>query len=192
MLQVFVDFKSPAAYLALKPTRALASDLGLTVIWRPIKTTQHAVPQIQPDEDQGTSHRRVRAQARQQVHLHYASIQSLPMRFPTRFCETDLALGVLDALSCETVEVVDAFVTAAFEAYWSDHADLDQGSVVAGVLSACEMKAGLTDEVQKTLPARLSSIAAVAHEAGVVDAPAYLVEGQVLSVESICLGYGNC
>lgn len=179
MLEVYVDFKSPTSYLALKPTRELVSELDSPLIWRALKTTQHTVPDIQADEDQGTSHRRVRAQARQNSHLHYANVQSLPMRFPARFCETDLALCVLDALSELSIPAVDAYVTVAFKAYWEDHLDLDDTSVVAQMLDDCKIDATLIDKVRQDLPGRLDSIANSALEQGVVDAPAYLVGGQV-------------
>ena len=35
-LIVYVDFKSPYAYLAVDPTRALARELGVEVDWRPL------------------------------------------------------------------------------------------------------------------------------------------------------------
>ena len=35
-LTVYVDFKSPYAYVALGPTRSLADELGIDVDWRPL------------------------------------------------------------------------------------------------------------------------------------------------------------
>jgi 2-hydroxychromene-2-carboxylate isomerase len=34
-LTVYIDYKSPYAYLAMEPTRALAKDFGLDIVWRP-------------------------------------------------------------------------------------------------------------------------------------------------------------
>ena len=34
-LRVYIDFKSPFAYLAVEPTRSLAAELGITVDWLP-------------------------------------------------------------------------------------------------------------------------------------------------------------
>lgn len=179
MFRVYIDFKSPAAYLALKPTLEIASESGVTVQWTAFRTNQQAVPVARPDEDQGASHRRVRAEARQKMHLHYASVQSLPMRFPSSFSATDLALGVLDALHEYPSMVVDEFVRAAFNAYWVDHADLDQESVVGKLLAANEVAPGLVGEVRENLAQRLDAIASRAVDEGVVDAPAYQVDGQV-------------
>ena len=34
-LTVYIDFKSPYAYLAVEPTRRLAEELGITIDWQP-------------------------------------------------------------------------------------------------------------------------------------------------------------
>ena len=62
MLDIFIDFKSPAAYLALKPTQALLQDLDMTARWRPFRVRERDVPQIAEHETIGDAHRRVRAQ----------------------------------------------------------------------------------------------------------------------------------
>ena len=103
-LRVYIDFKSPAAYLAFKPTLALAERKDLTLDWQPIRTRQQPVPAEAADEDRGTTHRRVRAQARRDTHLFYAQVQGVPMRFPTgAFPETDLALACLGATAVRVI-----------------------------------------------------------------------------------------
>ena len=50
MLTVYVDFKSADAYLALRPTLALAERLSLDIDWRPFRTVERDVPQLGEQE----------------------------------------------------------------------------------------------------------------------------------------------
>ena len=43
-LRLYIDFKSPGAYLAVTPSLKLAEEFGLTVDWRPINTRQEELP----------------------------------------------------------------------------------------------------------------------------------------------------
>ncbi|NNL84235.1 MAG: hypothetical protein HKP27_01195 [Myxococcales bacterium] len=172
-LQVFIDFKSPAAYLAYQPTRALAKELGVTVDWQPIRTNQNSIPVKQADEDVRARHRRVRAKARRETHLHYAKVQNIPMQFPEPPGCTDLALAVLAELgSC------DPFVSRAFEAYWRDNMNLNEADVVQSLLEpgALDVRAM---KAEHTIERRLREANQRALDLGVIDAPGYVIEGEV-------------
>ena len=172
-LRVYIDFKSPAAYLAFKPTLALAERKDLTLDWQPIRTRQQPVPAEAADEDRGTTHRRVRAQARWDTHLFYAQVQGVPMRFPTgAFPDTDLALACLGALSNAT-----QFIATCFEAYWTLGADLNHPETVANILQRCSDvhldPANLN--VEEILHGK--SEQAIADQ--VIEAPGYVIAEQV-------------
>lgn len=177
-LRVYIDFKSPAAYLALKPTLALAQRTGTILDWQPIRTRQSAVP-VAPDpeqkdqEDKGTRHRRVRAQARRDTHLFYAKVQGIPMRFPAaEFPATDLALAALAAVTDS-----DAFVEAAFHAYWADAADLNTPATVEQLLSACGTETGGLASLPVADLLAQKAEQAIADQ--VIDAPGYVIGEQV-------------
>ena len=61
MLSVYLDFKSPGAYLAMSPTLALVERLSLEVDWKPFRVIERDVPKLGKEETVGESHRRVRA-----------------------------------------------------------------------------------------------------------------------------------
>ncbi len=173
MLTVYVDFKSPAAYLALRPTLALAEKHGIDLVWRPFKTAEREVPKMSGKESVGESHRRVRAESRRAIHEKYAAVQGLKLNFPEKPIETACALGALAMLETGQTD----FVTAAFKAYWVDHADLNDLEVVRVLLAECETNTNelTTDNLCEAQEAAQTH----AEEAGIVDAPGYVIDGEI-------------
>ena len=173
MLKVYLDFKSPASYLALAPTQNLVAQTGIEVSWHPFSTIEGNLPKAKSNETVGESHRRVRAEARRATHIKYAAHQGIDLSFPEPRGETSLALGAMALLG----EDPTAFMEAAFEAYWAKHANLDDVSVVNDLLA----KAGyaLTIEDPAAVRATMQVAQTTAEENGIVDAPAYLIDDQL-------------
>ena len=169
-MDIFIDFKSPAAYLCLTPTLALADRLGEAITWQPLQTRQSAVPLEQKDEDRGTTHRRVRALARQNMHLHYADVLGVPMQFRAEPGSTDLALVALETLEGDRT----AFVQAAFTAYWTTDADLSAPDTINRILAETNCSADLS-QAEAAMDAMFDRAQAV----GAIDAPAYSVRGEL-------------
>jgi len=168
-LDIYIDFKSPAAYLALQPTLQLLDEFTIETRWFPYRTNQHKMPDEQPHETQGETHIRVREHARRQMHEKYAGIQGTPMAFPDTPGSTDTALIAL----LDVHEKPVAFIAAAFRAYWVKHLDLNDPQVVSRLLG---------DNGYNTVDRTISEFDAHQHSAeelGIVDAPAYVVAGNV-------------
>ena len=172
MLTLYIDFKSPAAYLALAPTVDLIERRGLSVTWKAFNTVQKAVPEQTENETVGESHRRVRAQARRDTHLGYAARQGLDMRFQDPPGSTDLALATLTQLTTDPLP----FIKSAFHAYWVEGADLNLHDTVSALL-------GDNGYAPACMPTDVEAVVAAAQAegeaAGVVDAPAYLIAEQL-------------
>jgi len=172
-IDIYIDFKSPAAYLALAPTRALLKSTGTRATWHPFNTRLSTIPEQRADENKGEKHRRVRALARRDVHLLYAEVQNLPMVFQDEPFEAELALAVLQSLD----KGVDAFIDAAFKAYWQDLQDLNDPVVVAALLQDLKLNIPLPDT--QSVNQILDEAALAAQDNGVIEAPGYVVAGQV-------------
>lgn len=172
MLTVYTDFKSPNAYLAMKPTLALAERLGTNIDWRPFRSMERDIPTEGADETVGQSHRRVRAASIRRLQVKYAKHQGIDLRFPEPLHGSDLALGVLAALEGDPLPYIDA----CFSAYWEQHLDLDSEPVVAQLIaqSGAALASGLAD-----VRALLETAQDQAEEAGIVDAPAYVIQDQI-------------
>lgn len=172
MLSVYLDFKSPGAYLAMKPTLALAQRRSLEVNWKPFRVVERDVPKLGKEETVGESHRRVRAESQRHLAIKYAAHQGIELKFPETPGVSDLALGVLSAIKGDRL----AYIQAAFEAYWQSHSDLDDPAVVQSILdkSGASLASNLEDA-----RGLLETAQEQAEEAGIVGAPAYVIAEQI-------------
>ena len=172
MLTIYIDFKSPGAYLAISPTLELAERYGAAIDWRPFRTIERDVPKLGKEETVGESHRRVRAAALRAQSVKYAKRQGIDLNFPPQLGSTDLALGALASLDGDPLP----FIKAAFSAYWDEHANLDDLDVVRRLLAE-NAGGGIADAeaLREGLDAALNH----ADEVGIVGAPAYVLDDQI-------------
>ncbi|AMO70774.1 DsbA family protein [Sphingorhabdus sp. M41] len=171
MLSIFIDFKSPGSFLALEPTLALASKTGVQIEWLPFSVRPFSIPEEQADETVGERHRRVRAIAQRDMHLHYAAVQGRTMRFAVTAAGSETALAALADMDGDPVP----FLRAAFDAYWTEQADLDDEAVVASLLSSL----GLAPPDMVSAREKLLSIRAKAEESGIFESPSYVIADQL-------------
>tara|TARA_R100001244_G_scaffold86820_1_gene66239 strand:- start:15152 stop:15727 length:576 start_codon:yes stop_codon:yes gene_type:complete len=171
MLTVAIDFKSPASCLALEPTLELARQTGVQIDWLPYPVRPFSVPEERAAETVGERHRRVRAVARRDTHLHYAAVQGRPMHFAKTPAGSETALAVLAGMNGDPVP----FLRAAFAAYWTEQADLDDEAVVTALLSSLQMP--LPDLASARI--KLASDRARADEYGIFDSPSYVIADQL-------------
>jgi 2-hydroxychromene-2-carboxylate isomerase len=172
-LDYFIDFKSPAAYLSWQPTLALtkAHNVNLTIL--PYDTRQKDVPLQQTNESKGETHIRIREIARRDTHLMYAHLQNIPMTFPPFMGATKVALAALLYVK----DNPQAFINAAFSAYWCDHQDLNQIETVVTLLAEQGYDA------ERFAPgiwlAKLDEHQMDAETKGVIDTPCYIAGEQL-------------
>jgi len=172
-MRIYIDFKSPSAYLAMKPTLALIERLNLNVQWLPFITAQSPIPAEKPEETRGESHRRVRAIARRDTHLRYAAVQNIPMNFRETPGETDLALGALLFAHPSPLP----FIQRAFASYWDEGRDLNDAEAITALLEDTGYDAGKFG-ADKYI-AKIETVQQEAEERGVVDTVAYLISDQI-------------
>ena len=173
MLTVYIDFKSPASYLAINPVLSLVSRHGIALAWKPFRATEREVPTITDKASVAQIHRSVRAASRRVIHQKYAAHQGINLQYPDPVGDTDLALGTLALINGEPL----AFIQAAFAAYWTDHADLNDPAVLAPLIANTIGETFAFDA--KNLIDALESSQAEAEELGIVDAPAFIIQDQL-------------
>lgn len=172
MLEVYLDFKCAGSLLALNPTLAMAGRTGAEVAWRPFSTAERDVPGEGADAATVESHRAVREASRRAIHRKYAELLGVDLAFPESEGRTDLALGALTEIRGDALP----FIRAAFAAYWQDQRDLDDPMVVAKILALSGVDhSGDLGETR----ARFATAQADAEAQGIVDAPAYVIGGQI-------------
>ena len=173
MLTVHIDFKSPAAWLAIAPTQALADRHNVSLEWRAFPAFERPVPDVPEKASVGETHRKVRAESRRRIFQKYAALQGLEMQFPDEPKGTELALGALELISGDRA----AYVAAAFTAYWQGRADLDDPATVTALVAQSVAEPFTADPEQCALA--LASATEAAEALGVVDAPAYCIADQL-------------
>ena len=171
MLTVTIDFKSPASYLALGPTLALARETGVQIEWLPFSTRPFLIPEEKAEETVGERHRRVRAISQRDSWLHYAAVQGREMHFSEKPAGSEAALAALASIDGDPVP----FIRAAFAAYWTERADLDDETAVAALLSSLQIPVPDPQSAR----AKLLSVRAQAEERGIFESPSYLIADQL-------------
>ena len=173
MLTVYIDFKSPASYLAINPILSLVERHGIALAWKPFRTAEREVPTITDNTLVAQMHRSVRAASRCAIHQKYAAYQGINLQFPESTGNTDLALGALALISGDPLP----FIKAAFSAYWSDHADLNDSTVLATLVSTTVAENFVLNE--KKCSDALESSQFETDQLGIVDAPAFIIQDQL-------------
>ena len=177
MIAVCIDWKSPHAWLALAPTRALEARLGQTFDWRPFVVPPLTPPAVaRADEDRGTRHRRMRAEYLARDLERYAIARGLALGDPYRHPNTKLAAQGLLWLRQRAPSRAGEYVARVFELLWNDGADVADLAVIESALGADAR--GFRDYAAGPGPDALAVHQRELVEAGVWSVPTFLVDGE--------------
>ncbi len=95
------------------------------------------------------------------------------MNWPETDISSDLAMGALACMEGDP----EPFLAAAFNAFWIENRNLDDGSVVESLLREAGAPSDAVDEAK--FRAALEAAQSEAETAGVVDTPAFIVKDQI-------------
>jgi 2-hydroxychromene-2-carboxylate isomerase len=187
-LIVYIDYKSPYAYLAKDPTYALADELGIDVDWRPLTLDIPSYLGSARLDDKGAvveSRRTPQQWTRVKYAYHdvrrYASLRRLVVRGTTKIWDSSLAaIGMLWA-KAEGPRVLRSYTDRMYERFWRRELDIENVAVIERVLGeagaatrgfaahAAGEGSALHDEMQRAI-----------FDAGIFGVPTYVVDGEVL------------
>jgi len=148
-LTVYIDFKSPYAYLAIEPTRRLGRELGVSINWLPFVLD---IPSYLGAAKLGSSGKVVE-QSRSEEQWsgvkyayydcrRYANLRHLTIRGTTKIWDTKLAaVGMLWAKQ-QGDDVLQAYIDAVFEPFWKRELDVEDMAIIEAVLSDCGAEVG--------------------------------------------------
>jgi hypothetical protein len=157
-LRVALDIRHPLAYLALRPAIEFGREMAIEVDWLPLEGQPLRAPSPPAaDDDRSVRHRRYRAQAIAREISIYAR-----------------------ARGAHAPDSLPALLEELFRRYWALDLDAGDRAAVTGVLRALglpssDFEGWAADEGAH----ELERVARVLQEAGVHQAPAYIVEGEV-------------
>lgn len=177
-LTVYIDYKSPYAYLAMEPTRALARGFNLDITWRPYSL------QIQDylgEVDTRNSHQWRRVKYSYMDARRMANERGLIVLGPQKLFDSTVShVGMLYAEDDGT-EVQDRYHNIVFERFFKRDLNIEDPEAIAKVL----LEAGATvnnfqDILESEGRARLDSVLKDAEDRlGIFGVPTYVIGNEI-------------
>ena len=184
-LAVYIDLKSPYAYIAIDPTRAMARSLGVAIDWRPFtldipsylgsarlddQAKRVAKSDRSPQQWRGV--RYAYADARR-----YASLSDKIVRGTVKIWDSSLA-GIA-MLWARRSGAIDRFLDVAYPPFWRRELDIEDVAVVEQTLVQAGVDvAGFREWADGEGRALHDRMNTEAFDAGVYGVPTYLVEDE--------------
>ena len=187
-LTTYIDVKSPYAFLALVPTRALCAEHGVALDWLPYVLdipSYLGSARLDPASGRVLESERTESQWRK-VRYAYMDVRrqanraGLVIRGTQKIWSTELAAIALLYARQSAPERVDAFLDALFAPFWRRELDVESGEVLEEVLRAAGIDAaGFAKFVAPEGRGLLAGVMEAAHARGVFGVPSLLFEGEL-------------
>jgi len=138
---IYLDFKSPYAYLAIEPTRELERDLGIQFDWRPFVLDipsylgsarldkKGNVVEQNRSKDQWSGVKYAYYDCRR-----YASLRSQTIRGTEKIWNTNLVATAMLWLRNYDYDIQQQFVDRIFKPFWKRELDVESSTVIQGIL----------------------------------------------------------
>jgi len=182
-LAVYIDLKSPYAFIAIEPTRAMAGSLGVTIDWRPFTLDipsylgsarldkRGQVASSDRSAQQWTGVRYAYRDARR-----YASLRRKTLRGTEKIWDSSLAGIAMLWAKAQGAAVFDRFVDAAYASFWRRELDIEDLGVLESTLADAGVAvAGFRDFAARSGREAHDALNRAAFDAGVFGVPTYLV-----------------
>ena len=186
-LIVYMDFKSPYAYLAKDPTYAIADELGIDVDWRPLTLDipsylgsarldeRGKVVESQRTPQQWSGVKYAYHDARR-----YASLRGITLRGTVKIWDSSLAGIGMTWAKAQGSAVLRAYMDRIYEPFWKRELDIENPNIVVRVLR--ESGADITGFVEYAAgdgKREHHEMQTAIFEAGIFGVPSYVVAGEV-------------
>jgi len=187
-LAVYIDLKSPYAYIAIDPTRAMAKSLGVAIDWRPftldipsylgsakLDKGGKKVESAKRTPQQWTGVKYAYRDARR-----YASLTGKTVRGTVKIWDSSLAGIAMLWAKRQGPELFDRFVDCVYPPFWKRELDIEDIAVLEASLERAGVETG-GFRSWASGPGREEHDAtnAAAFAAGVFGVPSYLVEDEL-------------
>ena len=128
-LIVYIDVKSPFAYLAMGPTRALAKEYGISPVWRPYTLE---IPDFLGAVETRNEHQWRRVRYSYMDARRIANRIGLTVRGPQKIFDSSIAhIGMLRAQDHGRFE---PYIDRVFERFFKRELEIEEPAVIASVL----------------------------------------------------------
>ncbi len=182
-LVVYIDLKSPYAFIAVEPTRAMAKTLGVRIEWRPFTldipsylgsakvNRKKQVVSSHRSADQWTGVRYAYRDARR-----YASLSGKTLRGTEKIWDSSLAGIAMLCAKKQGDECLDRFLDEAYLAFWRRDLDIEDVGILEQILHSVGAQVdSFADFVAQEGRVEHDELNEKAFDAGVYGVPTYLV-----------------
>lgn len=185
-LAVYIDLKSPYAFIAIDPTRDMARSVGVEIDWRPftldipsylgsakLVKNSKKVESSNRTQQQWTGVRYAYRDARR-----YAQLTGRTLRGTEKIWDSSLA-GIA-MLWAKERGGFDRFIDVAYPAFWRRELDIEDPAVLERALADSDVAtAGFREWAQGPGRELHDRINQAAFDAGIYGVPSYLVEDEM-------------
>ncbi|MDG2285504.1 MAG: DsbA family protein [Alphaproteobacteria bacterium] len=172
-IPVYIDFKSPYAYLAIKPLRAMALEYDVSLDWRP-----HNLPiaEFLGGLDDRNEHQWRRVKYSYMDVRRLANQRGMTILGPRKlFDSTNSSIGLMFA---KRAGVTDAYIDITFERFFKRELDIEDPAAVNGVLVECGAEGFLT-YLNSEGSTEFAALVKDAHLRGVFGVPSMLLDDEL-------------
>lgn len=186
-LIVYIDYKSPYAYLAIEPTQALEDELGIEADWRPFTLdipsylgSARLNQEGKVVESERTPGQWTKVKYAYHDVRRYGSLRGIVVRGTVKIWDSSLAgIGMLWAKG-QNRAVLRAYSGLMYERFWKRELNLEDAEVIERVLDeAGAQTAGFQDYASGEGRLLHDSIQRKAFDAGIFGVPTYVIDGEV-------------
>lgn len=186
-LIVYIDYKSPYAYLAKDPTYAIADELGVEIDWRPftLDIPSYLGSARLDNEGRVVESKRSTSQWAMVKYAYrdarrYASMRGMVVRGTTKIWDSSLAgIGMLWAKE-QGKGALRAYSALVYERFWKRELDIEDIAVIEAVLGEAGARvAGFRAYAAGEGRAVHDEIQRAAFDAGIFGVPTYIAGGEV-------------
>ena len=174
-LTVYIDVKSPYAYLAIGPTRALAAEFAIAPVWKPYTLE---IPDFLGAVKTRNEHQWRRVRYSYMDARRLANLVGLTVRGPQKIFDSSVAhIGMLRA---QDHGRFDAYIDRVFERFWKRELEIEDPAVIASVLEeAGAPSADFPEWAEDEGRRRHDELLREAEELGVFGVPSYLFKEEL-------------
>ncbi len=185
-LIVYIDYKSPYAFVAKDPTYALADELGIEIDWRPLTLDipsylgsarldrQGRVAESRRTPQQWSGVRYGYADARR-----YADLQGYRLRGTEKIWDTSSVHIAMLWAKRQGQRILRAFTNDVYRRFWVRDLDVEDPQVLVDTLLAAGAEVdGFTEFVTGEGRAEHDAMQQAVFDDGIFGVPGYVVEGE--------------
>jgi len=184
-LIVYVDLKSPYAFVAVGPTRELATSLGVAIDWRPLTLD---IPSFAGSArldrgDRVIESERSPAQWAWVKYSYkdarrYGALRGLAVRGTVKIWDTTLAGQGLEWAKTQGDAILSRYLDLTYEPFWRRELDAEDPAVIEAVLREAGADAGGFAAHAESSRADYLARQVAIFDAGIFGVPGYVVDGE--------------